>query len=531
MWDACGLPSDFRIAPHPRSKQTCSTDPPNRAVLVVRKLFMPANDLPQDSPSLTAPVSAPVLRRSAAPELSTRARWKLLGVLLAVMFMSLVSVSIVNVVLPSIESTLNASEADMQWVLAGYALTFGVVLVAAGRAGDLLGRGMMFVAGVVIFTLSSILAGFAADPLMLNIARFAMGIGSGLLNPQVMGLIQQHFRGAARGRAYGLLGTIIGFSVAIGPVVGGLLINWLGADAGWRATFLINVPVGMIAIFLALIWLPKPLFTRPAGKVDLDPVGGVLLAAGIFALLLPFVQGRENPALWSLLAVALILLGTWVWWEQYYKNRGRSPMVELGLFKVRSFTNGTVIAGLYFMGVSSVWVLVAVYVQHARGFSALEAGMICLPAALLSAASSHIAGRYVMTAGRALVIGGTLSALFGLLATIAVVILNERELISIWWLLLSLAFIGLAQGFIISPNQALTLMEVPVHNSGSAGGLMQTSQRVGTAVGIAVITAVFYGVNHLAGWASAMSWSFAAICVLVLATLWVATVDWRRSRV
>ncbi|MGP5701345.1 MFS transporter [Glutamicibacter arilaitensis] len=475
--------------------------------------------------SQSAPNTAPV-----APELSASARWRLLGVLLAAMFMSLVSVSIVNVVLPAIGSTLHATEADLQWVLAGYALTFGVVLVAAGRAGDLLGRGVMFIAGVAIFTAASILAGVAADPLVLNIARFIMGVGSGLLNPQVMGMIQQHFRGAARGRAYGLLGTAVGFSVAIGPVLGGLLINWLGEDAGWRWTFLINVPVGVLAIVLALLWLPKPLFNKPTHKVDLDPVGGVLLAVGIFALLLPFVQGRETPWLWSLLALAAVVLVLWVWWEKKYKARGREPMVELALFKIRSFTNGTLIAGLYFMGVSSVWVLVAIYVQQSQGFSALQAGLICLPAALLSAFSSDIAGRYVMTLGRKLVIGGILSALFGLLSTIAVVILEDRGVLDIWWMLLSLAFIGVAQGFIISPNQALTLMEVPVANSGSAGGLMQTSQRVGTAVGIAVITAVFYGMNHVAGYSVAMSLSFVAISVLVVATLLVGILDLRQGR-
>ncbi|MGP9784262.1 MFS transporter [Glutamicibacter sp. AOP12-B1-11] len=469
-------------------------------------------------------------RSLTVPEpLSSGARWRLLWVLLATMFMSLVSVSIVNVVLPSIETTLGASEADMQWVLAGYALTFGVVLVAAGRAGDVLGRGVVFVAGVVIFTLSSILAGLAPDPTSLNIARFIMGLGSGLLNPQVMGMIQQHFKGPERGRAYGLLGTVIGVSVAIGPVLGGFLIGWLGPDAGWRWTFLINVPVGIIAVLLALLWLPRPLLVRGTGKLDLDPVGGILLAAGLLAFLLPFVQGRENPALWALLVVGLGILVFWVHWEKKYKARGRAPMVELSLFKISSFTNGSLIAGLYFMGVSSVWVLVAIYVQSALDFSALQAGLICLPAALLSAVSSQLAGNYVMSVGRKLIVFGAGSALFGLLATIMVVELEARGLLNIWWMMLSLAFIGIAQGFIISPNQTLTLMEVPVENSGSAGGLMQTSQRVGTAVGLAMITAIFYGANHLSGWTNAMSFSFVAIALLVLITMFVAIIDQRKG--
>src|SRR5699024_7135735 len=154
------------------------------------------------------------------------------------------------------------------------------------------------------------------------------GVGSGLLNPQVMGLIQQHFSGAERGRAYGLLGTVVGFSVAIGPVMGGVLINWLGTEAGWRSTFLINVPIGIIAMTLAVIWLPRPLFTKPAGRLDLDPVGGLLLALGIFAFLFPFVQGRENPWLWTLLPVALLFMFLWAGWEKRYKARGAAPMVD-----------------------------------------------------------------------------------------------------------------------------------------------------------------------------------------------------------
>ncbi|WP_421015271.1 MFS transporter [Glutamicibacter creatinolyticus] len=475
-------------------------------------------------------------------------RWRVLMVLLATMFMSLVGVSIVNVVLPAIQNTLGASESDIQWVLSGYALTFGVVLVAAGRAGDVFGRGAIFLSGLVIFTLSSILAGFAPDATSLNIARFIQGLGSGLLNPQVLGMIQQYFHGPERGRAYGALGTVVGFSVAIGPVLGGFLVQGLGEDLGWRSTFLVNVPIGLLAIVLALRWLPRPLFRKlqvPASDpsdaaaaavvkhrhgVDLDPVGSIMLGLSILALMLPFVQGRETPWTWWLLPAAFALLGGWILWEKNYKRRGREPMVDLQLFKIRSFTLGNIIAGLYFMGVTSVWVLVAVYVQQGQGLTALQAGMVGLPAALASAASSHIAGKYVVQFGRRLVIWGILSALVGLVSTIAIVELNAQDQVSIWWLLLTLSFIGVAQGSIISPNQALTLMDVPVANSGSAGGLMQTSQRIGTAVGIAVITAIFYGTQHLTGeWNTAMTVGFIAITVMVVLTLVVAIIDQRKG--
>src|SRR5690625_3220638 len=165
-------------------------------------------------------------------------RGRMLLVLLTAIFMSLIAVSIVNVAVPSIQDGLNASDLDIQWILSGYALTFGVVLVAAGRAGDILGRGGIFVAGLVLFVLSSIAAGFAPDALWLNVARFVQGVASGLVNPQGVGMIQQYFRGAERGQAFGYFGTAVGLSVAIGPVLGGLLIDMGGPAIGWRLTFL-----------------------------------------------------------------------------------------------------------------------------------------------------------------------------------------------------------------------------------------------------------------------------------------------------
>src|SRR5690554_491160 len=222
-------------------------------------------------------------------------RWRILAVLLVAIFMSLVGVSIINVVLPAIQVGLDASESDLQSALTGYALTFGVVLVAAGRAGDVFGRGPLFIVGVALFTLSSVAAWLAPDPASLNIARVIQGLGSGLLNPQAVGMIQQYFRGAERGRAYGALGSVVGVSVAIGPVLGGLIIALLGEGPGWRWTFLVNVPIGALAIVLALRWFPRPMripkdISAQASSRDLDPVGAVLLSLAMLALLLPFVE-------------------------------------------------------------------------------------------------------------------------------------------------------------------------------------------------------------------------------------------------
>lgn len=453
--------------------------------------------------------------------------------LLVAIFMSLVSVSIINVVLPSVQRGLDASDSDLQWVLTGYALTFGVVLVGAGRAGDILGRGPLFIAGVVLFTLSSVWGGLAPDPLSLNLSRVVQGLGSGLLNPQAVGMIQQYFRGGERGRAYGALGSVIGVSVAIGPVLGGLIIQLAGEAQGWRWTFLVNVPVGVLAVVLALRWFPRPLRvprTARTGSRDLDPVGTALLGLAVLALLLPFVERNVGPWVWLLLPAGAGLLALWVWWERRYRARGRAPMVDLAVFRLRSFSVGTLIAGLYFLGVTSVWVLVALYVQNGLGRSALEAGLIGLPAALASAVSSNWAGRHVGARGRRIVITGILSAMVGLVLSIVVVQLVDAGRASVWWMLLTLAFIGTAQGMVITPNQTITLGQVPLAYSGAAGGVLQTAQRIGTAMGLAVITAVAFAVLEASTWAVAITAGFAAVTGALLLTLAVAVVDLRGSR-
>lgn len=458
-------------------------------------------------------------------------RWRILFVQLVAIFMSLVGVSIVNVALPTIRESLGASESDLQWVLSGYALTFGVVLVAAGRAGDIMGRGGLFLIGVGIFTAASVAAGLAPDADWLNVARFVQGIGSGLLNPQGIGKIQHYFRGNARGRAFGYFGTAVGFSVAIGPVLGGFLIQLGGPDLGWRLTFLVNVPIGIVTIILGLLWFPRPLIKRLSstgnGLRSLDPVGAVLLAVAVLALLFPFVEARDKPYLWLLLPLGFVLLWLWVKWERRYARLGMSPMVNLKIFATRSYRNGITIMTLYFMGMTSVWVLVAIYVQEGSGKTALEAGFFGVPAALLSAYAAHWAGSRVARYGRTLVIGGLILALVGLGLSILVVILHEADHISVWWLMVSLSFVGLAQGAVISPNQTLTHAQVPLDYAGSSGAIMQTGQRIGTAVGIAVITAATFAALAVASWTTAIALGFGLISLVIMLALYISIKDLR----
>lgn len=463
---------------------------------------------------------------------------KILTVMLVPMFMSLLSVSIVNVILPDMQRSIGASNTAIQWVLSGYTLAFGVLLVAAGRAGDLFGRGRLFVAGVSVFALGSLIAGFAPDPVMLNLARIVMGIGSGLLSPQGVGMLQQYFHGKIRGRAFGMFGTIVGVSVGIGPVLGGGLIAVLGEEWGWRSAFLINVPIAVAAIVLGRFWLPHSAW-RGSGddtegsdsrRADFDPVGLVLLSLGTLFVMLPFLERSAGAWIYALVPVGAIVIWLWVRWENRYARRGGAPMVDMNLFRTRTFAYGASLTSMYFVGMPGVWVIVALYLQNGLGFPALEAGLMGLPSALLAAVSAQASGRVVLTFGRKMVVLGVGIAIVGVVASALIVLAHEELGISIWWMLASLGLTGIGQGMAISPNQTLTLADVPVEYAGSSGGVMQTGQRVGTAIGIAIVTAVFFVVQSMAGYGAAIVAGFGFIAAVMVFAGLIGIVDLVRRR-
>ena len=420
-------------------------------------------------------------------------RWKALTVCLTAGFMTLLDVSIVNVALPSIRAGLGASDGELQWIVSGYALSFGLVLVAAGRLGDMRGRRTLFVVGVVVFTVSSMLAGIAPNPTWLVLARLLQGVGGGIINPQVSGLIQQLFRGQERGRAFGRLGTVIGISTAIGPVLGGALIAVFGVDVGWRWIFFVNVPVGALAIVLAYRYLPPSRRPTASGDRDLDPVGVLALGAGVVAILWPLVSGeawRATDAIW--IAAGLVILGGFAWWERRYLARGRAPMVDVSLFRLASYTAGATLALVYFTGFTGIFFVLTLYFQNGLGYSPLLAGVAITSFALGSAAAALIGGRLVHRFGRSLVVAGLVLFIVGILVTDTVIDRHGAASDLGWWTALPLLLAGLGSGLVISPNQTLTLAQVPIQRAGAAGGVLQTGQRLGTAAGIAAIGSLYF---------------------------------------
>lgn len=456
--------------------------------------------------------------------------------------MALLDVSIVNVALPSIQAGLGANESDIQLVVAGYALTFGVLQVASGRAGDLFGREGLFIIGVAGFTAASVWSGLAGHPTVLNVARAVQGLCSGLIVPQVIGMIQQYFRGPERGRAFGIFGGVVGVAVAIGPTLGGFLIHLFGLEHGWRTIFFVNLPVGLVAITLALAWFPRPLLARPRsdGQApppgrDLDPVGTVLLGVAVLLAMLPFVltsPSGSGPSrlVWLLLPAGLATLSLWVLWERWYRSRGRSPMVDVGIFRVASFRSGTALLGLYFFGMTSIWVVLNLYFQEGLHHSALASGLVGLPSAVGTGLAAVWSGRRVARYGRSVVVGGIWIALIGIAACALVVWLHSTAGISEWWLMLALTIFGIGGGAVVSPNQTLTLEDVPLEYAGSSGGIMQTVQQLGASVGLAAVTSVTFKVLASKGWTAAFVVSLAVVAALISFSQLVAYTDLRRRR-
>ncbi|KIF66531.1 major facilitator transporter [Streptomyces sp. AcH 505] len=453
-------------------------------------------------------------------------RWKALAVCLVAGFMTLLDVSIVNVALPSIKEGLHTPESDLQWVLSGYALSFGLFLIPAGRLGDARGRRAVFMVGLTLFTLASAACGAAQTSLWLVVARLIQGAAGGLISPQISALIQQMFSGRERGKAFGAFGTVVGISTAVGPLLGGLLIQAAGAQEGWRWVFFVNLPLGAVCLLLARRLLPD---TPSAGRVrarDLDPLGILLLGGGVLALLLPFVQAQQWPGdeKYLLLIVAAALLFAFVRWEGRCPKGGVQPVIDLSLFRVRSYWLGCLLILLYFAGFTSIFFISTLYLQSGLHYSALLAGVAITPFALGSGASAGIGGKLVDRFGRPLVAIGLTMVVVGLVGTVIAVHQVPGRGVG-WAMAAPLLLAGLGSGLVIAPNQTLTLSQVPVNRAGSAGGTLQTGQRVGSAVGIAAVGSVFFAQVGPNGWNSAFDHGLVVSVGFVVVALVIALAD------
>jgi EmrB/QacA subfamily drug resistance transporter len=476
---------------------------------------------PESSPA--APVVIPSAPDEYRPDPD---RWMALGVVLAAGFMTLLDVSIVNVALPSIDRGLHAQQNELQWIVAGYALSLGLLLVPAGRFGDAHGRRPVFMAGVALFVVASAACALAPTAEALAVLRVIQGFAGGLISPQISGLIQSLFRGEERGKAFGLFGSTIAVSTAVGPLVGGALIAIFGAHDGWRAVFFVNLPIGTAILLLARRYLPAPTAGERRPQA-LDPLGVLLLGTAVVCILVPFIEQRSwhSSVRLALFPLAAVLLVLWVIHERRY-GRTREPLVSLDLFRIRSYVFGAPVGLLFFAGFVGLFFIQTQYLQLGLGYPAWKSGLAVTPFALGSALVASAASRQALRRGPKLVAFGLSLVLVGMAAVWLAVGAHPGHDVALW-IALPLLIAGAGSGFVISPNLTLTLSEVPVQRAGSAGGMLQTGQRIGSAAGVAITGSIFY--NQLAAshgdYASAFRHGLIGISAFVAATLALALAD------
>jgi len=415
----------------------------------------------------------------------TRARWLTLAVVSAATAMLLLDVTVVNVALPAIQEDLDASFAELQWVVDAYALTLAGTLLTAGAIADRRGRRAVFAAGLAAFTVCSALCAAAGSGAILDLARAAQGVGAAAMFAASLAVLANEFRGPERGFALGVWGAITGGALAVGPLVGGVLVDGLG----WRWVFLVNLPVGALLVCLTLRSLPESRDPRPRA---LDLPGLLTFGAACFLLTFGLIRGNEDgwtsaPVLGSLAAAALAL-GAFV----VVEHRADSPMLAPALFRIPAFTGTAVVAFAQSVALYPLFLFLAVYLQQGLGYSATETGLRLLPLTLVLFAVAPISGRLTgrvpfrvpLVAGLVLIAVGLL-LMRGLTAT------------SDWTHLLP-GFVvgGLAIG-IISPALAAAMVGVlSADQVGLASGINNTFRQLGIAVGIALLGVIF---THHAG--------------------------------
>src|SRR6185312_2043366 len=348
-------------------------------------------------------------------------RWLTLVILLLAAFMNLLDVSIVNIAIRSIQRDLNASYADVQWALAGYTLAYALVLITGGRLGDMFGRKRLFLIGVTGFTIMSALCGAAQSPGMLIACRVLQGAMGAIMIPQVLAVIQVIFPPSERLKALAGFGVTAGLGTVSGPLLGGLLTqhNLLGLH--WRPIFLINVPIGIIAVAVSAVLVRESRAPRPP---RLDPGGVALVTAALLLLLYPLVQGRQLgwPA-WTFVAMAASVpaFALFIWYERVKTRRDGSPLVQLSLFAERAFSIGIATAVTFFLGVTSFALILTLFLQIGLGFTPLHAGLTFLPFSggvlIASGAAARLAPRF----GRGVTMTGALVMAAGMAGLIAIV--------------------------------------------------------------------------------------------------------------
>jgi len=428
-----------------------------------------------------------------ASKLTHRERTMALTIVALAFVMDLLDNTIVNIAIPSIRENLHASYATIQWLIAGYALSFAVLLITGGRMGDVFGYKKLFMWGVGGFTLASLLSGLAWNSEVLIAARLLQGGMAALMVPQVMSLMQVMFKPSERGGVMGIFGALAGVAASLGPVIGGILIHFNIAGLDWRPIFLINVPVGIFALFMAAKYLPDGKSPHP---LKLDIVGTLLVVASMFLLVFPLIEGRDYDwPLWcfAMMAAAVPVLGLFIWWQSIKDKKDGSPLVVPALMKTRTFVTGLIVNVIFEGAMIGFFLPFTLILQVGLGYEVIKAALTGIPTAIgISVVMAVFGqklipklGRYTMTLGTVIMAAG--------LGLIYFFVHWHGLNTTPWEFIPGLLVTGAGMALIMSPMFSVVLTDVDSKHAGSASGVLNAVQQLGGAVGTALIGVFFFG--------------------------------------
>lgn len=416
--------------------------------------------------------------------------------ILVAIALDLIDTTIVNVALPAMQTELGASESALQWVAAAYTLTFALSLITVGRIGDMVGRKRMISLGIGLFVVASLLCGISQSTEMLIAARVLQGLGGAVVMTQGLSLFQVTFPPKERAAVFGLFGALSGVAAMLGPVLGGVLVDADLFNWSWRPVFLVNVPVGLIALLGVAAYVRE---SKSSRAQRLDVVGVALVTLALLALLYPLVQGSASGwPTWAFVAMgaSVPLFVIFALYERRKAARDGFALVEPSLFKKRSFVAGLLVMLSFFSIISGLFFPFTLYLQVGLGFSPLAAGLATVPFSFGAMITSSFSAVLAAKMGRKVLSIGLVVMGVGMVALI-MTIDHFGAAVSGWHLAPALGVLGIGLGFVISPIVDIVLGGVPLEHAGSGSGLLSTADQLGAAAGVAVIGVLFF--NLLAG--------------------------------
>lgn len=421
-----------------------------------------------------------MLPSPSATPMNSKRKWLVLLVISFALFMILLDVTIVNIALPHVMDSLKVGLADVEWVINVYTLVFAVLLLTLGKLGDLFGRKRLFVIGLVIFTLASLACSLAPNLAVLILARAIQAIGSAAMMPATLSILNFEFEKSQRGLALGVWGAVSGAAVALGPIIGGALVDAFS----WRYIFIINLPIGIFAFIAAMLIIRES--KDPNVDRHIDIPGVLLISAALFCLTFAFIEGESRG--WTSFTILSLFAGAIVGLVGFVivELKTARPLAQLRLFKNRTYAAGNFIGIVINFGLIGVIFLVVLYLQIVLGLKALQAGLWLLPMPLMIIAVAPNAGRLTdKLGGRWILLAGTLISALGIF------LLSRMSNITSWTdMLLPLLVAGAGLGLVMAPVTTIVMASTPVQQSGMGAGILSTTRQIGSVMGIAVLGAI-----------------------------------------